>query len=162
MVSPGLCGVLENSGKSLSGYEGNGMRIQLLTIVVLAPVLGIFVTYYLRTTLEQFINRNGFIETARQLEEYKSTAKTTMYGSLLQVMLLFPPLPIYLLGFAVGSLMLVDFLFVVAPLGVYVYVFARCKQLEERVRKTRMDNQELLDDFIHVSETWKNKSIPDW
>lgn len=138
------------------------MRLQLLTIVVLAPVLGIFVTYYLRTTLEQFLNRNGFIETDRQLDEYKNTAKTTMYGSLLQVMLLFPPLPIYLLGFAEGSLMLVDLVFVVVPLAIYVYLFARCKQLEERVRKTRMDNQELLDEFIHIAETWKNKSIPDW
>lgn len=139
------------------------MRLQLIGLMLLASILGILLTLYLRSILERFKKSVVCIETEGHFEEFKKIAKTTMYGSLVQMVFLFLPLVTYLLGLA-GSVLLFfpDVLFIVIPSGVYLLLLVRFKSLESQVQSMNIDSQELLQEFIHVVDIWKKQSLPKW
>lgn len=131
-------------------------------VILAAPVLGILLTLFLQGNLDKFRKRIRYIETARDLKDLKEVVSVAMYGGIVQFSLLFVPLVAYLAGLANGDLGLNDLLLVVIPSGVYLLFYARYKKVEDDVRNTRADNQDLLDDFVFVIDTWKKSALPKW
>lgn len=138
------------------------MAYGLMLIMVFASILGATVTYNLMRMLTRFQQRVRFIETRRQLEEFKGIASAAMYGSLFQLFLLFSPLAVYIFGLATDVFELIHVLIVVLPSGLYLLLYVRYKKLEEEVRTVRIDNNEILSECIHVADTWKKRSFPEW
>lgn len=138
------------------------MRFQLIALMLFASALGIGVAVYLRSLLDTYLKRVVCIETARELEEFKQVVKTAMYASLGQMVFLFFPVVVYCIGLVGDELFLVDVLFVVIPSGVNLLLVVQVKRLESQAQSVSVDSQELLQEFIHVVDTWKKQSLPKW
>ena len=137
-------------------------QMLLVGIMIAIPCIGILFTLYMRGMLNAFRQKTRFIETRNQLTNFRQLAGTVMYGSLFQVSLLFVPLLVFLYGLADGILGLPFVLVVVVPSGIYLLIYVRYKRLEQHVQAIGMDNQELLQEFIHIVSTWRKKSLPKW
>lgn len=138
------------------------MRLQLIALMLCTSALGIGVAVYLRSLLDTYLKRVVCIETEREFEEFKQVVKTAMYAALGQMLFLFFPVIVYCIGLVGNQLSLLDVLFVVIPSGANLLLVVQVKRLESRAQSVRVDNQELLQDFIHVVDTWKNQSLPKW
>ena len=137
-------------------------QMLLLGIMVAVPCVGIIFTLYMRGMLAAFQAKTRFIETRNQLTSFRHLVGTVMYGALFQICLLFIPLLVFLYGLADGILGLPHVLVVVVPSGLYLLIYVRYKRLEQKVQAIGMDNQELLQEFIHIVSTWRKKSLPKW
>ncbi|MCH7959309.1 MAG: hypothetical protein IID08_04235 [Candidatus Hydrogenedentes bacterium] len=137
-------------------------QMLLVGIMVAIPCIGIVFTLYMRSMLNAFRQKTRFIETRNQLTSFRHLVGAAMYGSLFQISLLFVPLLVFLYGLADGILGLPYVLVVVVPSGIYLLIYVRYKRLEQRVQAIGMDNQELLQEFIHIVSTWRKKSLPKW
>ena len=137
-------------------------QMLLLGIMIAVPCIGIVFPLYMRAMLNAFRQKTRFIETRSQLTSFRHLVGTAMYGSLFQISLLFVPLLVFLYGLADGILGLPYVLVVVVPSGIYLLIYVRYKRLEQRVQAIGMDNQELLQEFIHIVSTWRKKSMPKW
>lgn len=138
------------------------MRNAMLAVIILSPIIGICLTLTLRSRLAAFRTTTPFIEKQRDLAAFAAIASMAMYGSIVQLALLFVPLIVYLLGIVQGEFSLVAVLFVVIPSGAYLLFYVRYKRLEEEIRSMRIDNQEILKEFIFIVDTWKKQSLPKW
>ena len=134
----------------------------LFGIMIAVPCIGIVFTLYMRAMLNAFRQKTRFIETRNQLTSFRHLVGAAMYGSLFQISLLFVPLLVFLYGLADGILGLPYVLVVVVPSGIYLLIYVRYKRLEQRVQAIGMDNQELLQEVIHIVSTWRKKSLPKW
>ncbi len=138
------------------------MRVGLILLMLTLPLVGVLLTLSLRNRLLSFRTKTRYIENRRNLTEFKRVASLAMYGGLIQVLLLAGPILLYLYGLVQRQLELLDLVGVVLPTGFYLLVYVRYKRLEETVRNTGLDNPELIQEVVHVRDTWKKKSWPDW
>lgn len=135
----------------------------LVSVVLVAlPCAGIIFTIYMRSLLVSFRSKTKFIQTRHQLDSFRKLATAAMYGALFQVTLLFLPILVFIYALADGIFGLPYVLLVVVPSGIYLLIYVRYKRFEHRMQAIGMDNQELLQDFIHIVNTWRKKSLPKW
>ncbi len=138
------------------------MRVQLIVLMLFASSLGIGMAIYLRSLLDTYLKRVVCVETERELEEFKQVVKTAMYASVGQMLLLFFPVVVYIVGLVGNALSLPDVLFVIIPSGTNLLLVVQVKRLEVRAQAVQVDNQELLQEFVRVVDTWKKQSLPNW
>jgi hypothetical protein len=109
--------------------------------------------------MKSFLSGTQSISTAHDLENFKALARTQMYQSLIQIVVLGGGGLLGLYGIFIGEVGLM----LVIGLNVAVFVIAKLiKGMENRVRDLPVNDGSLVTQYRAVCESWVKKPFPDF
>jgi hypothetical protein len=122
-------------------------------------LLSMAISFYVKSKLEKFLERNTAIATEKSLEEYKSVARLNMYGALAQIVLF-----VSAFGSFLANLFNQGFrgIFSLFLLGFAAGLMQPISELEEKARALTCTTTELEKQYKTISHTWKKKALPDF
>ena len=130
--------------------------------MVLAPVVSIAITQYLRVIVHQYWMENKHITNQAELERFKHVVKIYMYVAIIQLGFFSLPVVIYFYGITQELFNLMDALFVVVPTGLSLLLWGDTKKYERRLQTIPVEGRDILEEYVYVVDTWRKRSLPDW
>ena len=141
--------------------DASALRDIFIVLMILFPVLGFINLLWGARQLKAFIELTPEIETGHHMQKFKSLVSTQMYCALFQIAFLGLPLATLLIGYLIGTLHSMDFLYVLIPSLVILVFGASIKSMETKVKEMPV-RSEFKDEFDSVVRTWMHKPLPNW
>lgn len=141
--------------------NAGSLRDIFIVLMILFPVLGLINLLWGARQLKIFIDLTSEIETGHHMQKFKSLVSTQMYCALFQIAFLGLPLAILLIGYLIGTLRSMDFLYVLVPSIVILLVGASIKSMETKVKEMPV-RDEFKNEFDGVVHIWMHKPLPNW
>lgn len=134
----------------------------ILTLLVAMPAASIVSAVYFMSVLKQFMGGTPRIETAADLETFKSVVKKQMYAALVQIGLLGLPIILYLMGMITRTLRFGDFVYVLIPNLAVIVVGRILRGVEKKAQRLPVSDPQLEKARDEIVYTWEKKPLPDW
>lgn len=119
----------------------------------------IALSFYLKTKLEEFLQKNKVIANQESLEDYKNVVRLDMYIVLTQLILL-----VGASGSCIASILQQGLkgVFSLFLLGFAVSFAKQVGELEEKARTLSCTNTELESQYTKISHIWQKKALPNF
>jgi hypothetical protein len=137
-------------------------RSTILMLLVVMPAASVLSAVYFMSALKRFMGETPSIDTAADLETFKSLVRKQMYAALVQIALLGLPILLFLMGMLTRTLWRGDFLYVLIPNLVVIVVGRVLRAVERKAQMLPVSDPQLEKARDEIVHTWEKKALPDW
>ena len=131
-------------------------------LLVAMPAVSIVSATCFMSALKRFMGETPRIDTAADLEIFKSVVKKQMYAALIQIALLGLPIVLFVIGSLTQTLRLGDFVYVLIPNLVVIIAGRILRRVERKAQMLPVSDPQLEKARNDIVRTWEKKALPDW